>query len=57
MIIPAEDKIIPGTKPFGLTGDAFPKIVVRHDIRKRRYDENGIPHIGIYDFLPDDAVV
>ena len=41
------------TKPFSLTGDSFPKIIVRHDIRKRWYDENGILNIGIIDFLLD----
>ena len=29
-------------RPFALTGDSFPKIVVRKDIGKRWYDENGI---------------
>ena len=42
-------------KPFSLTGDSFPKIIVRHDIRKRWYDDNGILNIGILDFLLDDS--
>ncbi|MBR4236359.1 MAG: hypothetical protein IKR85_09925 [Clostridia bacterium] len=37
--------------------DSFPKIVVRHDIRKRWYDDNGILNIGILDFLLDDSIV
>ena len=43
-------------KPFSLTGDSFPKIIVRHDIRKRWYDDNGVLNIGIIDFLLDDAL-
>ena len=52
-----DDKIVTETKPFGLTGDSFPKIVVRHDIRKRWYDDNGVLNIGIYDFLLDDTII
>lgn len=44
-------------KPFALTGDSFPKIIVRHDIRKRWYDDNGILNIGILDFLLDAAIM
>lgn len=52
-----EDKEITENKPFLLTGDSFPKIIVRHDIRKRWYDDNGILNIGIVDFLLDDTLV
>jgi len=52
-----DDKKITETKPFSLTGDSFPKIIVRHDIRKRWYDDNGVLNIGIIDFLLDDSVV
>lgn len=44
-------------KPFLLTGDSFPKIIVRHDIRKRWYDDNGILNIGILDFLLDADII
>jgi len=44
-------------KPFSLTGDSFPRIIVRHDIRKRWYDDNGILNIGVIDFLLDDTIV
>lgn len=53
----SEEKTITENKPFGLTGDFFPKIIVRHDIRKRWYDENGILNIGIIDFLLDDTII
>ena len=52
-----EEKIKMENRPFGLTGDSFPKIIVRHDIRKRWYDDHGVLNIGIPDFLLDDAVV
>lgn len=44
-------------RPFGLTGDSFPKIIVRHDIRKRWYSDTGVLNIGILDFLLDDSIV
>ena len=37
-----EAKIASENRPLSLTGDSFPKIIVRHDIRKRWYDENGV---------------
>lgn len=52
-----EEKALAENKPFSLTGDSFPKIIVRHDIRKRWYDENGILNIGIIDFLLDEAII
>ena len=52
-----EQKVITENKPLSLTGDSFPKIIVRHDIRKRWYDENGTLNIGIIDFLLDETIV
>ena len=52
-----EEKIITENRPFSLTGDSFPKIIVRHDIRKRWYDDTGVLNIGIVDFLLDEAIV
>ena len=52
-----EEKALTENKPFSLTGDSFPKIIVRHDIRKRWYDDRGILNIGILDFLLDDTLV
>lgn len=43
-------------RPFALTGDSFQKIIVRHDIRKRWYDDNGVLNIGVIDFLLDDTL-
>jgi hypothetical protein len=42
-------------KPLCLTGDFFPKIIVRQDIRKGWYDDNGILNLGILDFLLEDS--
>lgn len=52
-----EEKSLTENKPFSLTGDSFPKIIVRHDIRKRWYDDNGILNVGIIDFLMDDTIL
>ena len=52
-----EEKSVTENKPLSLTGDSFPKIIVRHDIRKRWYDDNGILNIGVLDFLLDDTLV
>lgn len=49
-----ENKILTENKPFLLTKDFFPKIIVRHDITKRWYDDKGILNIGIIDFLLDE---
>ena len=51
-----DEKAAAEMKPFSLTGDSFPKIIVRQDIRKRWYDDTGVLHIGIIDFLLDDTV-
>ena len=52
-----EEKALTENRPFALTGDSFPKIIVRHDIRKRWYGDHGILNIGILDFLLDDTIV
>lgn len=55
--LPTEEKTATELKPFSLTGDFFPKIIVRGDIKKRWYDDNGILNIGITDFLLDENVI
>ena len=55
--IPDAEKAEMESRPFGLIGDSFPKIIVRHDIRKRWYDDNGVLNIGIIDFLLDDNCI
>lgn len=55
--LPDAEKEMQELRPFSLTGDSFPKIIVRKDIRKRWYDDNGVLNIGLIDFLLDDNVV
>ena len=55
-VMETEDKITTESKPLSLTGDSFPKIIVRQDIRKRWYDDNGFLNIGIIDFLLDKSL-
>ena len=52
-----DEKSLAENSPFALTGDSFPKIIVRHDIRKRWYDDKGILNIGILDFLLDETII
>ncbi len=55
--MPTEEKAAAELRPFALTGDSFPKMVIRKDIGKRWYDDNGILNIGLTDFLLDKTVV
>ena len=55
--MPTEEKAEAELRPFALTGDSFPKIVVRKDIGKRWYDENGILNINLIDFLLDKELI
>jgi predicted AAA+ superfamily ATPase len=55
--MPTEDKMKAELRPFSLTGDSFPKIVVRKDISKRWYDDNGILNISLIDFLLDKELI
>lgn len=55
--MPTEEKEEAKLRPFGLTGDSFPKIVVRKDIGKRWYNDKGILNISLIDFLLDKGVV
>lgn len=52
-----EQKALTENKPFYLTEDSFPKIIVRYDIRKRWYDDKGILNIGVIDFLLDENII
>lgn len=54
--IPTENKAEAELRPFALTGDSFPKIVVRKEIGKRWYYDKGILNISLTDFLLDKTV-
>ena len=55
--MPTEENAETEIRPFTLIGDSFPKIVVRRDIGKRWYDDNGILHINLIDFLLDKELI
>ncbi len=55
--LPTEEKAEIELRPFMLTKDSFPKIIVRKDIGKRWYDDNGILNINIIDFLLDKNLI
>lgn len=55
--IPTEEKAEMELRPFSLTGDSFPKIVVRNDTGRRWYDDKGILNIGLIDFLLDKELI
>ena len=55
--MPTDEKAEVELRPFTLTGDSFPKIVVRKDIGKRWYDDNGILNINVIDFLLDKELI
>lgn len=49
-----QEKAASEVRPFSITGDSFPKVVVRHDMRRSWYDDNGVLNIGLIDFLLGD---
>ena len=55
--MPTEEKAEAELRPFALTGDSFPKIVIRKDIGKRWYDDKGILNINVIDFLLDKELI
>lgn len=55
--MPTQEKIDQELRPFSLIHDSFPKIVIRKDIGKRWYDENGILNISLIDFLLDKDII
>lgn len=55
--LPTEEKAEVENRPFTLVIDSFPKVIVRHDIRKKWYDDNGVLNINILDFLLDETCI
>lgn len=51
--LPDEEQLAQELKPLSQTGDCFPKVIIRNDIRKRWYNDNGVLNIGLIDFLLD----
>ena len=55
--LPDKENAAQELKPLSLTGDSFPKVIIRKDIRKRWYDDSGVLNIGLIDFLLDMEAV
>ena len=55
--MPTEEKTEIKLRPFFLTTDFFPKIVVWKEGGKRWYDDYGVLHINLIDFLLDKVVI
>ena len=51
------EKMDSETKQFKHTGDSFRKIVVRADIGNRWFDDSGVLHIGVIDFMLDGNLI
>lgn len=52
-----EERMEMELRPFALVGDSFLKIVVRADIGRCWYDDNGILNINFIDFLLDKELI
>lgn len=52
-----EEKMEQELRPFFLTGDAFRRIVIRSDIRRPSYDQKGVLHVSLVDFLLNPEVI
>ena len=55
--IPGGEKLHSETDQFRYTGDSFRKIIVRGDVGNRWYDEQGVLHINVLDFLTDEELI
>ena len=55
--LPDDEKRLQELRPFSLTGDSFRKIVVRHDVGRRWYNDDGVLNLGIYDFLLEPSIL
>ena len=55
--LPDEEKRLAELKPFSLTGDSFRKIIVRNDVGRKWFDENGILNLSVFDFLLDESAL
>ncbi len=55
--IPDEEKLNAETDQFRYTGDSFRKIVVRTDVGNRWFDDIGVLHINVIDFMMDKELI
>ena len=57
LVLNTEDKEKAELRPFLETKDFFKKIIVTKSYMKPWFDDNGIYHIGLYDFLLDESLL
>ena len=55
--IRSEEKLESERRAFSLAGDSFRKIIVRDDVPHRSFDETGVLHVNLLDFLLDESIV
>ena len=55
--IRSEEKLASERRAFSLAGDSFRKIIVRDDVLHRWFDETGVLHVNLLDFLLDESIV
>ena len=55
--IRSEEKLESERRAFSLAGDSFRKIIVRDDVLHRSFDETGVLHVNLLDFLLDESIV
>ena len=55
--IRSDEKLDSERRAFSLAGDSFRKIIVRDDILHRTFDETGVLHVNLLDFLLDESIV
>jgi len=55
--MPDAEKQAAELKLFSLTGDLFSKIIIRNDIGKSWYDDNGVLNVSLIDFLLDQTII
>ena len=55
--IRSEEKLESERRAFSLAGDSFRKIIVRDDVLSRTFDDSGVLHVNLLDFLLDETIV
>ena len=55
--MPDAEKQAAELKPFNLTGDLFPNIIIRNDIEKSWHDDKGVLNMSLIDFLLVQTVI
>ena len=56
-MLPTPDMVLGERRSLIEVRNQFPKIIVRRDTVGRWYDDDGIMHINLVDFLLDDSVL